>query len=110
MAKSNVMDAETAVEQAEKALDITLEAQVKAEETYEAALSDLFDAAASTLRQARSASASMPMLAPMFELQEKSLENARTMSKTGFENYRRNVAEPMRKLVRESAGKLAKVR
>lgn len=110
MAKSAVMDAETAVEQAQKAMEIALEAQVKAEEVYEAALTDLFDAANSTLRQARGASASMPMLAPMFDLQEKTLENARTASKTAFENYRRNVAEPMRKLARESSAKLSKGR
>mgnify|MGYP001764153374 CR=1 FL=1 len=110
MAKSSVLDAETAVENAQKGLEIALEAQVKAEETEEAALSDLFDAAASTLRQARSASSAMPMLAPMFELQERTLENARTMSKTSFDNYRKNVAEPMRKLARESAARLPKGR
>lgn len=117
MAKSSVMDPETAVEQAQKAMEIALEAQVKAEETYEGALSDLFDAAASTLRQARStantmqsgmpwAAAMKPMADQVAELQEKALENARTASKTAFENYRRNVAEPMRKLARESNAKL----
>lgn len=118
MAKSSVMDPETAVEQAQKAMEISLEAAVKAEETYEAALSDLFDAAASTLRQARTtvntmqsglpwAAAAKPMTDQLVDLQEKALENARTASKTAFENYRRNVAEPMRKLARESTAKLS---
>lgn len=118
MAKTNVMDPETAFDQAQKAMDIALEAQVKAEETYEAALADLFDAAQSTLRQAKTtantsaagmpwAAALRPMADQMVELQEKALENARTASKTAFENYRRNVAEPMRKLSRETSAKLA---
>ena len=117
MAKTNVMDPETAFESAQKAMDIALEAQVKAEETYEAAMSDLFDAAQSTLRQARTAGNTMqagmpwavaakPMVDQLVDLQEKALENARTASKTAFENYRRNVAEPMRKLTRDSSAKL----
>ncbi|TPW21097.1 MAG: hypothetical protein FD126_1027 [Elusimicrobia bacterium] len=117
MAKSSVMDPETVVDQAQKGMEICLEAQVKAEETYEAALADLFDAAQSTLRQARTTANSMqigmpwaaamkPMTDQLVDLQEKALENARTASKTAFENYRRNVAEPMRKLSRESSAKL----
>lgn len=107
MAKSSVMDPETVIDQAQKGMEICLEAQVKAEETYEAALSDLFDAAHSTLRQAKNASVAMqPGLPALFDIQEKGLEGARTMAKTAFENYRRTIAEPMRKLVRESNAKL----
>lgn len=118
MPKQNVMDPETAYESAQKAMDIALEAQVKAEETYQQAMEDLYDAAGSTLRQARTAAATMggamPFAAPLrpaieqlSDLQDKALLNARTASKTAFDNYRRSVAEPMRKLLRESALKLA---
>ncbi|MBI5595506.1 MAG: hypothetical protein HY928_05385 [Elusimicrobia bacterium] len=118
MPKSPVMDPETAFEAAKKAMDIALEAQEKAEETYKQAMEDLYDAAQSTLRQSRSAAVTMqgampwavavkPLQDQIMDLQEKSLENARTATKTAFDNYRRNVAEPMRKLSRESASKLS---
>lgn len=118
MPKQTVMDPETAFESAQKAMDIALEAQVKAEETYQQAMEDLYDAAQSTVRQARTAAATMgaglpftaaarPAVEQLTDLQDKALQNARTASKTAFENYRRSVAEPMRKLVRESALKLA---
>lgn len=98
MPKQNVM---------ETTLDAVLEAQEKAEDTYRQALEDLFDAANGTLRQTRSASAAIPAVMPLFDLQEKALENSRVAAKTAFDNYRRTVAEPMRKLARESAAKLA---
>lgn len=118
MPKAPVMDPETAFEAAKKAMDIALEAQEKAEDTYKQAMEDLYDAAQSTLRQSRSAAVTMqgampwavavkPLQDQILDLQEKSLENARTATKTAFDNYRRNVAEPMRKLSRESAAKLS---
>ncbi|MDE2291442.1 MAG: hypothetical protein KGL53_05110 [Elusimicrobia bacterium] len=118
MPKQNVMDPETAVEQAKKAMDIALEAQEKAEDMYKQAMEDLYDAAQSTLRQARtsanSVQAGMPFAAAgkpaadqLMDLQEKALENARTATRTAYDNYRRSVAEPMRKLARESAAKLS---
>jgi phytoene/squalene synthetase len=112
------MDPETAIESTQKAVDIAIEAQEKAEETYKQAIEDLFDAAHSTLRQTRStiqtmtaanpmAAAARPAIDQLFDLQEKTIDNSRAMSKTVFENYRRNVAEPVRKLARESVSKMS---
>ena len=118
MAKQNVMDAETAIEAGQKALETALEVQEKAEETYRQAVEDLFDATSGTLRQTRQAATTMQMSTPwaaavkpavdaMFDLQEKVLENSRAATKTAFDNYRRSVAEPVRKLSRETATKLS---
>jgi phytoene/squalene synthetase len=118
MPKAPMMDPETAIESTQKAVDIALEAQEKAEETYKQAIEDLFDAAQSTLRQTRStlqtmtaanpmAAAARPAIDQLFEMQEKTIDSSRAASKTAFDNYRRNVAEPVRKLARESVSKLA---
>lgn len=117
MAKQNMMDPETVIEAAQKGLDTALEAQEKAEDTYRQALEDLFDAAGGTLRQTRQAAATMQAAMPwavaikpaadaLFDVQEKTLENSRSAAKAAFDNYRRTVAEPMRKLSRETAVKL----
>jgi phytoene/squalene synthetase len=121
MAKQNVMDPETAIEAGQKALETALELQEKAEDTYKQALEDLFDATSGTLRQTRTAATTMQSAMPwaaamrpaadaLFDIQEKALENSRTAAKTAFENYRRSVAEPVRKLSRETATKLSSKR
>jgi len=119
MPKNQTNGNEVAVETYLKGLELGLDAQEKAEEMWEKGLEETFEAAAASFRQVRQYADSMRAAAPWaatmkpaadlaVNLQEKSLEAARTSAKVAFENYRKTVSHPMRKIARDAAVKLAK--
>ena len=102
----------------QKGVEIGFEAQEKAEEVFSQGLQESFEVAKSGLRQYRqfaaSMQAAMPWTAPLqpaaelgLSFQEKAIDAARESSAAAFEAYKKSLAEPTRKYVKEAMVKLA---
>ncbi|PCI40211.1 MAG: hypothetical protein COB53_01645 [Elusimicrobia bacterium] len=100
--KENVQ--QQAADSINESLEIGIEAQEKMEEMLQQGIDDAFEAAQSGLRQIRAAA---PATDIFYGLQEKNIETARSGVKAAFSTYRRSIAQPVRKMMREQSAKLA---